>query len=80
VSAHAREGQRATCDRCGRALTFAVVGHDAFTKEPVLRWIAVRRSKNAPTPITCPGTGSRRGYHRAEGYSVAGAPLTSRAS
>lgn len=72
---YAREGNDGICYRCGRKLEFREVARDAFTDEPVYRWVAVRKTKLAPIPIECPGRSSGRGPHITAHHSATGAPL-----
>lgn len=70
----AQVGDRGRCVKCGRVLSFERIAYDALSGEPIYRWIAVRRTKLARSPIVCPGD-ARKGYHRPEGFSVTGAPI-----
>ena len=47
---------------------------DALTDKPIYRWRAVRRTRLAPRPWSCPSA-NPSGYHRPAGYSVRGEPL-----
>jgi hypothetical protein len=69
---YAQEGDEGTCQRCGRKVEFRVVAHDAVTGEPVYRWVAVRRTKNARIPIQC--LAGNNGGHRTADHSCTGAP------
>lgn len=71
---YAQVGDEDRCVRCGRLVEFRQVASDAFTNEPVFRWVAVRKTKNAPIPIVCPNHNTK-GPHRTDTHSANGSPL-----
>lgn len=77
ASRYAQVGDEGRCVRCGRVIEFREVAINAFTGDPVYRWVAVRKTKHAPIPIICPNHNTKTGPHMTATHCADGSPVRS---